>query len=293
MNRTPASGAQVAPLTFDDEAGAKYTATSPAGRYQPFEPLSENDGSAAGGTWRLIAYNWNATTAAKVTAWSLTITYTVCDGDGDGAEDHTDNCVGLSNADQADQDSDRIGDPCDDDVDGDGAANGTDNCLVWPTRTSPTWTPTGRATPATTTATATGSGRATTARPSPTPTSSPPTATPWATPATSTTTVTTPTPATAARSSGPTRRPAALRGLDLKIKHQGKVFKGRLSSGLPGCRADREVSVFKQRKGKDRRLDRAGAARPEPSRPRSVGGRGSSTRPRPSASFPGLPSAPR
>lgn len=55
------------------------------------------------------------------------------DVDKDGAIDATDNCVGLTNGDQGDVDSDRRGDPCDEDIDGDGIANAADRCpLVRP-----------------------------------------------------------------------------------------------------------------------------------------------------------------
>jgi len=129
MNRIASNGAQVSPLTFNDEATATYAATSPAGTYRPHEKLSEHDGQAAGGRWYLYAYNWD-TAAGSVTAWSVTITYTVCDAEGDGAEDHVDNCRGLANPTQIDLDGDAIGNECDDDLDGDGAVNNSDNCLT-------------------------------------------------------------------------------------------------------------------------------------------------------------------
>jgi hypothetical protein len=50
------------------------------------------------------------------------------DVDLDGVADGTDNCLGLSNADQRDTDGDSLGDPCDDDDDGDGLPDTSDNC---------------------------------------------------------------------------------------------------------------------------------------------------------------------
>ena len=54
------------------------------------------------------------------------------DTDGDGVADAQDNCPSVSNASQADLDSDGIGDACDPDLDGDGVANGPDNCDATP-----------------------------------------------------------------------------------------------------------------------------------------------------------------
>jgi hypothetical protein len=49
------------------------------------------------------------------------------DDDGDGAPDGTDNCVGFSNAGQADTDSDGLGDLCDATPNGDNDGDGVDN----------------------------------------------------------------------------------------------------------------------------------------------------------------------
>ena len=58
-----------------------------------------------------------------------------CDSDGDGAVNGTDNCPGIPNADQRDNDGDTIGDECDDtpdgspaDADRDGTPDASDNC---------------------------------------------------------------------------------------------------------------------------------------------------------------------
>ena len=50
------------------------------------------------------------------------------DTDGDGVNDAADNCVDDANADQADADTDGIGDACEADTDGDGVIDDTDNC---------------------------------------------------------------------------------------------------------------------------------------------------------------------
>ena len=50
------------------------------------------------------------------------------DDDNDGKLDTADNCPLVSNADQFDMDGDRIGNACDPDMDNDGKLNGSDNC---------------------------------------------------------------------------------------------------------------------------------------------------------------------
>ena len=50
----------------------------------------------------------------------------ILDSDGDGLNDPEDNCPSDANADQADMDSDRVGDVCDNDTDGDGVENSSD-----------------------------------------------------------------------------------------------------------------------------------------------------------------------
>lgn len=129
QRRLAGSGSQVRPLAWDDEAGAAYGPASPAGTYLPHEPLSVHDGAAPGGTWRLLVDNWNPNIAdGRVVSWSVRISYTSCDGDADGVEDHGDNCTGAVNPDQADADRDGTGDACDGDPDGDGVVGPGDNC---------------------------------------------------------------------------------------------------------------------------------------------------------------------
>jgi hypothetical protein len=54
------------------------------------------------------------------------------DTDGDGISDDSDNCPGVANADQADADSDGLGDVCDPDDDNDGVSDTSDNCQFTP-----------------------------------------------------------------------------------------------------------------------------------------------------------------
>lgn len=120
-------GAQPGALTFDDEAAAPYADGSPAGRYLPAQSLTLHDGLSIQRTWRLVVDNHATQVAGRLTAWSITVTRSSCDADGDGVEDHGDNCRGVANPDQADLDADGTGDACDGDRDGDGIVVG-DNC---------------------------------------------------------------------------------------------------------------------------------------------------------------------
>lgn len=129
QRRLAGSGSQVRPLSWDDEVAAVYGTASEAGTYLPHEPLNVHDGSVPGGRWRLLVDNWNPDIAdGRVVSWSVRISYTSCDGDADGVEDHVDNCTSAANPDQADADRDGIGDACDGDGDGDGVVGLEDNC---------------------------------------------------------------------------------------------------------------------------------------------------------------------
>jgi hypothetical protein len=55
------------------------------------------------------------------------------DNDNDGVNDMADNCPLTPNPGQADRDGDRAGDACDNDADGDGVLDAADQCLATPT----------------------------------------------------------------------------------------------------------------------------------------------------------------
>lgn len=54
----------------------------------------------------------------------------LADHDGDTIDDLIDNCPDVANEDQADSDSDGIGDACEPDTDGDGVIDDVDNCIA-------------------------------------------------------------------------------------------------------------------------------------------------------------------
>ncbi|RYB94776.1 hypothetical protein EUA93_10695 [Nocardioides oleivorans] len=107
-------------LTFDDEAAVPLSPNSPAGgRYKPpqvagFLPLSAFDTTPVQGAYALTVTNPDTSTAAvRLRDWTLVVTPSTCDSDGDGVDERADNCPSAANPDQADWDADGVGNACD------------------------------------------------------------------------------------------------------------------------------------------------------------------------------------
>ncbi|NND91827.1 MAG: hypothetical protein HKN42_13280 [Granulosicoccus sp.] len=89
--------------------GNALTANAGAVRYQTTGALLVND-----------SFSYRVEDASGAQSGSVVVTLMPSDQDDDGAVDAVDNCPSLSNTDQADMDSDSLGDLCDPDPDGDG-----------------------------------------------------------------------------------------------------------------------------------------------------------------------------
>jgi len=130
-NRNGSSGDNYIDTVFDQEGSTSITSgTAPfTGVFQPEEDLSVLYGEFSGGDWTLNVSDNAGGDTGTIDSWSLEICgVPQLDNDGDGVPNGSDNCPDTANVDQADLDTDGIGDVCDDDMDGDGVLNVNDNC---------------------------------------------------------------------------------------------------------------------------------------------------------------------
>ena len=125
------SGDNYTDTVFDQEATDPITSGAApfTGTFQPEGDLSLLYGEFSGGDWTLNVSDGAGGDTGTINSWSLEICgVPQLDDDGDGVPNGSDNCPDTANVDQADMDTDGIGDVCDDDMDGDGVLNVNDNC---------------------------------------------------------------------------------------------------------------------------------------------------------------------
>ncbi len=127
------SGDNYTNTIFDDDAASSITSSSPpfTGTFQPLGTLADFNGEMTLGDWTLIVTDTFTLDGGFINNFEIELCVSgnfTTDTDNDGVIDTLDNCVSIANADQADLDTDGIGDVCDDDMDGDGVLNVDDNC---------------------------------------------------------------------------------------------------------------------------------------------------------------------
>jgi len=116
--------------TFDSSAPTSIADGSApfTGSFAPDSSLNTFNGYQGHGTWYLNIADVFPGDTGKLNFWQISITYAHCDDDGDGADDPSDNCLGLANAGQRDTDGDGKGDACDGNDDGDHLGDHADKC---------------------------------------------------------------------------------------------------------------------------------------------------------------------
>lgn len=118
---------------FDDEAATSITAgVAPfSGSFRPEQALANFDGLASGGNWNIKLVDDASFDTGVLLTWTLTLALSDCDTDSDTIKDSVDNCDELASLDQADNDADGLGNPCDADDDNDGVPDTGDNCQFY------------------------------------------------------------------------------------------------------------------------------------------------------------------
>lgn len=212
------------------------------GRWAPDGFLGAFEGRPGTGDWVLelegtSPYS-NQAARFRVVAIDLTITSAGCDSDGDGVVESRDNCASVANPDQRNNDGDQLGDACDPDDDNDGVADASDNCPLAANSDQTDWD-----------ADRVGNACDSTPGTAPVP-PAPPTTTPSPTPTTSTTTTST----TGTTTPGCGGSCAYARTVELRHRAKRHRLQGSVESAAEGCWREVPVTIWRQRKGADRKL---------------------------------------
>lgn len=118
---------QYRPVVFDNSAALSQWDTVPPGsgevRIRPAQALPSGVGQTSG-EWTV-----QVDQVGQQVPFTMTVSWSDCDSDDDQVGDRSgDNCVGVHNPDRRDSDGDGVGDACDPDNDNDGVPNAADNC---------------------------------------------------------------------------------------------------------------------------------------------------------------------
>lgn len=226
----------VVDLELDDAAQPRPPGVF-SGRWAPDGFLGAFDDRPGTGTWVLEVASpsqySNDRGSFRVESISVTITSTGCDSDGDGVVERRDNCVSVPNPDQRDTDGDGAGDACDPDDDDDGVADASDNCPTVANPDQANWD-------------GDSGGNACDSTPGTAPVPPAPTPTP--------TTTTPGTTTTGTSATGCTSSCSYARTVGLRHRARRHRLQGSVESVADGCRLAVPVTIWRLRKGADRKL---------------------------------------